>query len=129
VAVGVDVNTVPVEGQDGTVNSTPLALQAISSSHSVTLHWQSATPLRSDSVYEIAYTAQAGGAYQRLTTTANGKMQSYTLYDLPRAEYHFAVRAITRDGNHAELWSGYSNAVQVFVESSASQIFLPLVSN
>jgi hypothetical protein len=129
VAVGVDANTVPVEGQDGTVNSTPLALQAITSSHSVTLHWQSAAPLRSDSVYEIVYTTQAGGAYQRLATTATGKMQSYTFYDLPGGEYYFAVRAITRDGSHAELWSGYSNAVQLFVESSASQIFLPFASN
>ncbi len=129
VTVGVDVNTVPVEGQDGTVNSTPLDLQATVGSHRVTLHWQSALALRSDSVYEIAYTTVPGGPYQPLATTATGQMHSYTLYDLPGATYHFVVRAITRDGNHSELWSGYSNEVTVAVASSETQIFLPIVSN
>jgi len=129
VIVGVDVNSVPVEGQTGLQNSTPLDLQATVGSHRVTLHWQSALPLRTDSIYEIAYTTEPGGPYLPLATTATGQMRSYTLYDLPGADYHFAVRAITRDGSQPELWSEYSNPVRVTVASSEMVVFLPLVHN
>ncbi|MEZ4622669.1 MAG: S8 family serine peptidase [Caldilineaceae bacterium] len=127
VAVGIDVNTVPVEGQDGTPNSTPLALTAAVGHGRVVLQWQSALPLRSDSVYEIAYATTADGPYKALATTATGKMLSYTLYDLPGDSYHFVVRARTKDGSNTNVWSGYSNEVTVQVESSTSQVFLPLV--
>jgi subtilisin family serine protease len=129
VAVGIDVNSVPVEGQDTSPNSTPLALQAAVGSNRVTLYWQSAAPLRADSIYEIAYATEPGGPYQTIATTATAAMHSVSIYDLPSGAYHFVVRAVTRDGSHPEFWSAYSNEASVSLASNQATIFLPIINN
>ncbi|HRW10536.1 MAG TPA: S8 family serine peptidase [Caldilineaceae bacterium] len=125
--VGIDVNTVPVEGQDTTVNSRPVALAAMVAQQRVTLQWQSPMPLRSDSIFAVVYARQPSGPYQTIATTATGAMHSYTLYDLRDGTYYFAVRAVTRDGSHPGLWSDYSDEVQVTVDDGRTEIFLPIV--
>jgi len=128
VAVGIDVQSVPVEGQEGAMNSTPVAFTAIANKARVTLAWESPMPLRADSVFEIGYTKELGNPYTTVATTATGTMRSYTLYDLPDGDYNFAVRAVTRDGNNPTLWSGYSNAATVTIDDGRIEIYLPIVS-
>lgn len=129
VALGIDVNTVPVEGQDTSINSTPVGLTALVDKARVTLAWESTMALRPDSVFEIAHTNEAGAPYRRLATTATSAMRSYTLYDLPDGNYRFVVRAVTRDGSHPEFWSGYSEEVSATLDDGHMEIFLPIVSN
>lgn len=130
-AIGLDPDTLPVEGQDQTINPTPVALQVITHTGSLVLQWVTPQPLRTDSVFEIAYARQAGGPYQPLAMTALPQTTSYTLFALPEAaiggDYYFVVRARTRDEVQSIFWSGYSNEVS-FAAPPTTQIFLPLIS-
>lgn len=125
--VGINPDSVPVEGQ-AQPNSTPLDLQVTQRTNQTLFQWATAMPLRADSVVEIAYAAHPGGPYRQLATTATGQSRSYTHYDLPRGDYYFVARAITRNGDHPELWSAYSNEVSTAVNGTSMQIFLPIVS-
>lgn len=127
--LGIDANSVPVEGQNALPNSTPLGLQATEVANRIVLRWETAQALRSDSIYEIGFATQPGGPYQPFATTSMGQSLSYTLFDLNQGSYTFAVRARTRAGDHAEWWSAYSNEVTVTVEHGPiTQLFLPIIA-
>lgn len=128
-AVGIDVNSVPVEGQNSTVNSQPVGVVATANGQRVTVEWESPLPLRADSLFEIAYTTSANGPYTTKVATATGTMHSYTFYDLPNGTYRFAVRAITYDGSHPEFWSNYSEEFSLLVDDGRAELYLPLVRN
>jgi len=130
-AIGLDPDALPVEGQDQTMNPTPVALQVITHTGSLVLQWVTPQPLRADSVFEIAYARQVGGPYQPLALTALPQTTSYTLFALPEAAigdaYYFVVRARTQDEAQSLFWSGYSNEVS-FSAPPVTQIFLPVIS-
>lgn len=136
IVVGVDRNTVPVEGQNGSPNSTPVDLRIVSQPdtddtvQAIVLQWQNPLSLRTDSIYEIAAASHAGGPYQPVATTTTSQMTSYTLYDFPAGTHYFVIRARTSDGSHPEFWSGYSNEVVVTISgTNQHQLFLPIISN
>ncbi len=127
--IGIDADSVPVEGQNTMPNSTPLGLQATVVGNRIVLRWETAQALRSDSIYEIGFTTQPGGPYQPLTTTTLGQSISQTLFDLQQGTYYLAVRARTSNGDHPEWWSAYSNEVTVTVaQSPITQTFLPIIT-
>ena len=127
--IGINGDSVPVEGQNTLPNSTPLGLQATKVGNRVVLRWESAEALRSDSIYEIGFATQPGGRYQPLAATTLGQSMSYTLFDLNQGTYYFAVHARTRSGDHPEWWSAYSNEVTVTIEQGPiTQIFLPIIT-
>lgn len=130
-AIGLDPDDLPVEGQDQTPNPTPVELQVITHTGSTVLQWVTPQPLRTDSVFELAYARQAGGPYQTLALTALAQTTSYTLFDLPGAtaggDYYFVVRARTPDNAQSAFWSGYSNEAMLSLLPT-NQIFLPMIS-
>lgn len=126
--LGINADTVPVEGQNTLPNSTPVGLQATVTGNRIVLRWETPEALRSDSIYEIGVATQPGGPYQPLATTALRESMSYTLYDLNQNTYYFAVRGRTSNGDHPEWWSGYSNEVTATVEHGPIvQTYLPIV--
>ena len=129
-AAGLDSSELIIGGQDQTPNPTPVALQVITHTGSIVLHWTMPQPLRSDSVIEIGYARQPGGPYQPLAMTALAQTSSYTFFDLPGlptgGNYYFAVRARTLDNAQSAFWSGYSNEATLLT-APAKLLFLPVV--
>lgn len=127
--VGLESSELIIGGQDQTPNPTPVALQVITHTGSIVLHWTTSQPLRSDSVIEVGYARQPGGPYQPLGMTALAQTSSYTIFDLPGlptgGDYYFAVRARTRDNAQSAFGSDYSNEVTLRT-APAKLLFLPL---
>ncbi|MEZ4866412.1 MAG: S8 family serine peptidase [Caldilineaceae bacterium] len=129
-ALGLDIDTIPVLGQDSSVNSTPVALQAMTATGSIVLQWDTPQALRADSIYEIAYATQSGGPYQAVGATSLPQTTSYTIFNPHGGRYYLVVRARTRDDAQGAFWSGYSNEVTVTVPAAVGdhQLYLPYVS-
>ncbi|MCE7982670.1 MAG: hypothetical protein DYG89_15915 [Caldilinea sp. CFX5] len=127
--VGLDSSALIIGGQDQSPNPTPVALQVITHTGSIVLHWTTPQPLRNDSVIEVAYARQPSGPYQPLGMTALAQTSSYTIFDLPGlptgGDYYFVVRARTQDPAQSAFWSGYSNEATLRT-APAKLLFLPL---
>ncbi len=139
-ALGVDIDTIPTDGQAQTSNPMPTALQVITHTGSIVLSWTTPQPLSSDSVFEIGYARQPGGPYQLLGMTRLAQTTNYTIFDLPglasSGDYYFVVRARTGI-EQPTSWSEYSNEVVLRTalpdQTSptppvTNQVFLPLVN-
>lgn len=130
-AIGLDSSALVINGQDQTVNPTPVALTVITHTGSIVLNWSTPQPLRSDSRFEIAYAQQPGGPYQALGLTAAAQTTSYTIFEQAGLStggtLYFVVRARTTDAANSAFWSGYSNEVSI-ATPAITQVFLPTIS-